>query len=99
MQNYMLSYTAITTCATSAQQLYVALAAQITQAYTIKFTTHANNCYYFVQVQRMFTCYNSAVNVFNSTVEQFCNTVSKHIDTEEWPVTCYVFDDEGYACY
>ena len=95
---YTLSYAVTTQCARQAQQAAAALQKQVTAAYTVTLVKQANS-YYCITVERVFNCYNSAVNTFNNTVQQYCNTVAQYIDTEDNVVSCYVIDAEGFACY
>jgi hypothetical protein len=95
---YTLSYSNVTHCAQQAQQAFAALQQQATAAYTVS-CVQQQNSYYVVSVERVFNCYNSAVNTFNNTVQQFCTTVAQYIDTESYPASCYVLDADNNAVY
>jgi chlorite dismutase len=95
---YTLYYSTVTHCAQQAQQAFAALQQQATAAYTVSCVLQQNN-YYVVRVERMFNCYNSAVNTFNNTVAQYCNTVAQYIDVEDYSPSCYVLDVDNNAVY
>ena len=95
---YILSYSNITHCAQQAQQAAAALQQQVTAAYTVTVTQQTNS-YYAVIVERVFKNKQCAINVFNNTVAQYCEVVAQYIDDEDYPASCYVFDEDWEAVY